>query len=189
VVDEVMTGFGRTGTWFGVNQWNVVPDIITMAKGLTSGYVPMGAVAISEPIARYFEDRMLSAGLTYSAHPLACAAGIAALRVYEEERLIENSAKLGRVLAGQLQELKSRHRSVGDVRSIGLFAGIELVKDRTTKEPLTSGFLAKACRERGLSTFFPSNLVFVAPPLCITEAELSNAMRILDEVLEIADRQ
>lgn len=189
VSDEVMSGFGRTGKWFAVDHWDVVPDIITVAKGLTSGYVPLAAAVVSKPIARYFEDKMLSCGLTYSAHTLACAAGIATLQVYDEEGLIDNAARLGQLLAQQLAEIKARHPSVGDVRSIGLFAAIELVKDRATKAPLPSAPLAKLCRERGLSTFFPANLVFIAPPLCITETELSDGLRIIDEVLDTADRQ
>jgi taurine--2-oxoglutarate transaminase len=188
VSDEVMSGFGRTGKWFAVDHWNVVPDIITMAKGLTSGYVPLAAVAVSEPIASYFEDKMLSCGLTYSAHTLACAAGVATLQVYDEDGLIDNAAHLGQILAQRLEEIKARHPSVGDVRSIGLFAAIELVKDRATKAPLPSGPLAKPCRERGLSTFFPANLIFIAPPLCITEAELDDGLRIIEEVLTLAEK-
>jgi taurine--2-oxoglutarate transaminase len=183
-----MSGFGRTGKWFAVDHWNVVPDIITMAKGLTSGYVPLAAVAVSEPIASYFEDKMLSCGLTYSAHTLACAAGVATLQVYDEDGLIDNAAHLGQILAQRLEEIKARHPSVGDVRSIGLFAAIELVKDRATKAPLPSGPLAKPCRERGLSTFFPANLIFIAPPLCITEAELDDGLRIIEEVLTLAEK-
>jgi taurine--2-oxoglutarate transaminase len=188
VADEVMSGFGRTGTWFAVDHWDVVPDMITTAKGLTSGYVPLAAVIVSEPIAQYFEDKMLYCGLTYSGHPLSCAAGVATLQVYHDEGLIENANRLGVVLGEQLEEIKSRHPSVGDVRYIGLFAAIELVKDRETKEPLPAGPLAKLCRERGLSTFFPANLIFVAPPLCITETELRDGLKIIDEVLESADQ-
>ncbi len=188
VSDEVMSGFGRTGAWFAVDHWHVVPDIITTAKGLTSGYVPLAAVLISEPIADYFQDKMLYCGLTYSGHPLACAAGVATLEVYREEGLIENARRLGMVLGEQLVELKARHPAVGDVRSIGLFAAIELVKDRQTKEPLPAAPLAKPCRERGLSTFFPANLIFVAPPLCINDTELRDGLAILDEVLAIADQ-
>jgi taurine--2-oxoglutarate transaminase len=188
VADEVMSGFGRTGTWFAVNHWDVVPDMITTAKGLTAGYVPLAAVIVSEPIAGYFEDKMLYCGLTYSAHPLSCAAGVATLQVYHDDGLIENAARLGAVLGEELEELKARHPSVGDVRYIGLFAAIELVKDRETKEPMPTASLAKPCRERGLSTFFPANLIFVAPPLCITETELRDGLSIIDEVLESADQ-
>jgi taurine---2-oxoglutarate transaminase len=188
VSDEVMSGFGRTGKWFAVDHWNVVPDLITMAKGLTSGYVPLAAVAVSEPIAEYFDDKMLFCGLTYSSHPLACAAGVATLKVYEEEGLIENAARLGKVLGQRLEEIKARHPSVGDVRYIGLFSAIELVQDRVTKEPLASAILSPALRERGLSTLLLGNLVTASPPLCITEAELRAGLQIIDEALDIADQ-
>ncbi len=190
ISDEVMSGFGRTGKWFAVDHWGVVPDMITMAKGVTSGYVPLAAVAVSEPIARHFEDHTLWCGLTYSAHPLACAAGIAALQVYQEDRLVENAARLGPFLGQRLEELKARHPSVGDVRYIGLFSAIELVKDRTTKEPLATGpLLSKFLRQEGLFTFLPGNLILVVPPLCIGPEQLDEGLAIIDRALEIADRQ
>lgn len=189
VADEVMSGFGRTGRWFGVDHWGVVPDMMTLAKGLTSGYAPLAAVVVSEPIARHFDNRVLFGGLTYGSHPLGCAAAIAVLQVYQEEKLIENSARLGLFLRQRLEELKTRHRSVGDVRSIGLFAAIELVKDRTSKEPLTSRpLLEQFLRQEGLSTFLPLNLIFVTPPLCITQEQLEEGLAILDRALELADR-
>lgn len=188
VSDEVMSGFGRTGKWFAVDHWNVVPDLITMAKGLTAGYVPLAAVVLSEPIAEYFDDKMLFCGLTYSSHPLACAAGVATLEVYQEEGLIENAARLGQVLGQRLEEIKDRHPSVGDVRYIGLFSAIELVKNQVTKEPMPSAILSQALRERGLSTLLLGNLVTVSPPLCITEAELLGGLQIIDEALDIADQ-
>ncbi len=188
VDDEVMSGFGRTGKWFAVDHWGVVPDIMTMAKGLTSGYVPLAAVVVSAPIAEYIEDKMLYCGLTYSGHPLACAAGVATLEVYQEDGLIENAARLGQVLGQALAEIKARHPSVGDVRHIGLFSAIELVKNRASKEPLASGILAKPLRERGLATLCLSNLVSISPPLCISEGELRQGLQIIDETLEIADR-
>jgi taurine--2-oxoglutarate transaminase len=188
VDDEVMSGFGRTGKWFAVDHWGVVPDIMTMAKGLTSGYVPLAAVVVSTPIAEYIEDKMLYCGLTYSGHPLACAAGVATLEVYREDGLIENAARLGQVLGQALAEIEARHRSVGDVRHIGLFSAIELVKDRASKEPLASGILAKPLRERGLATLCLSNLVSISPPLCISEGELRQGLQIIDETLEITDR-
>jgi taurine--2-oxoglutarate transaminase len=188
VDDEVMSGFGRTGKWFAVDHWGVVPDIMTVAKGLTSGYVPLAAVVVSAPIAEYIEDKMLYCGLTYSGHPLACAAGVATLEVYREDGLIENAARLGQVLGQALAEIKARHPSVGDVRHIGLFSAIELVKDRASKEPLASGILAKPLRERGLATLCLSNLVSISPPLCISEGELRQGLQIIDETLEIADR-
>ena len=188
VDDEVMSGFGRTGKWFAVDHWGVAPDIMTLAKGLTSGYAPLSAVVVSEPIASFFEDKFLAGGLTYGSHPLGCAAGVATLQVYQEEGLVENSACLGLYLGERLQELKTRHPSVGDVRSIGLFAAIELVKDRTTKEPLPSAPLNKFLRERGVFSFLPLNLVFITPPLCINQAQLDEGLALIDQALEIADQ-
>ena len=196
--DEVMSGFGRTGEWFGVDHWNVAPDIMTMAKGITAGYVPLGAVVVSRAIADYFEDRPLPMGLTYSGHPVCMAAGIATLEVYEEEKLIENAREMGTILKEGLDELKEKHPSVGDVRCIGLFSVIELVKDRETKEPLAPwnakphemGVMAQvpdALRERGMYTFSKWNWIFAVPPLSINETELRDGLRILDEVLEITD--
>jgi len=188
VDDEVMSGFGRTGKWFAVDHWGVAPDIMTMAKGLTSGYAPLAAVVVSEPIARFFEDRFLAGGLTYGSHPLGCAAGVATLRVYEEEGLIDNSARLGSYLGQRLEELKARHPSVGDVRYIGLFSAIELVRNRATKEPLPSAPLNKFLREQGLFGFLPINLIFVTPPLCISQAQLDEGLALIDRALDIADQ-
>lgn len=196
--DEVMSGFGRTGEWFGVNHWDVVPDIMTLAKGITSGYVPLGAVVVSKAIADYFEDRPLPMGLTYSGHPVSTAAGIAAIEVYKEKKLVENAKAMGAILKEGLEELKAKHPSVGDVRCIGLFSVIELVKDKETKEPLAPwnakpremGVMAQipgALRERGMYTFSKWNWIFVVPPLSIDETELRDGLRILDEVLEITD--
>ncbi len=195
VSDEVMSGFGRTGKWFSVDHWGVQPDIITCAKGLTSGYVPLGAVIVSEPIARYFDDHMLWGGLTYSGHPLACAAGVATLEVYKEDGLIENAAKVGEVLGRRLEEIKARHPLVGDVRYIGLFSGIELVKNRETKEPLVPwggksaemNAIAAFLREKGLFTFFNVSVIFVVPPLCITVEQLEEGLALIDQALEIAE--
>jgi taurine--2-oxoglutarate transaminase len=188
ISDEVMSGWGRTGRWFAVDHWNVVPDMITTAKGLTSGYVPLGAVIVSEKIGDFFEDRMLWCGLTYSGHPLACAAGVATLQVYEEEKLIENAARVGEHLAGRLEDIKARHASVGDVRHIGLFSALEIVKNKTTKEPIdplaeTGAFL----RANGLFTFIFHNVVFVVPPLCITQAQVDEGLAIVEKALEITD--
>ena len=198
ISDEVMSGFGRTGRWFAVDNWGVEPDIMTMAKGLTSGYVPLGAVVVSEEVANHFEDEVLWCGLTYSGHPLACAAGVATLRVYQEDGLIENAARMGERLGQELEELKERHPSVGDVRYIGLFSVIEVVKDRETKEPMAPwnarpsemgpmAELAKFLRENGLHTFVRWNWILIAPPLCINEAELDEGMAIIDKALEITD--
>jgi len=198
ISDEVMSGFGRTGKWFAVDHWGVVPDIITMAKGLTSGYVPLGAVVVSEPIAQYFEDQMLWCGLTYSGHPLACAAGVATLEAYKEDGLIENAADMGKVLGERLEELKARHASVGDVRYIGLFSVIEVVKDKATREPMAPwnakasemgamAEVAKFLRAHGLYTFVRWNWIFVVPPLCITEAQLDEGLSVIDQALAITD--
>lgn len=196
--DEVMSGFGRTGEWFAVDHWDVTPDIMTLAKGITSGYVPLGAVVVSKAIADHFENLTLPMGLTYSGHPVSTAAGVATIEVYKEEKLIENARMMGTVLREGLDELRTKHSSVGDVRSIGLFAVLELVKDRETKEPLAPwnakphdlGVMAQvpgALRERGLYTFVKWNWIFVAPPLSIDEAELRQGLRILDKVLGITD--
>jgi len=189
VSDEVMSGFGRTGKWFAVDHWGVTPDIMTMAKGITSGYVPLGAVVVSEVIAQGLENMMLSCGLTYSSHTLACAVGVATLQVYQEEGFIDNAARLGRVLGEWLEEMKVRHPSVGDVRYIGLFSAIELVKNRVTKEPILAAPLGKLLRERGLSTLTPANLITITPPLCITETELFDGLQVIDQILDVADRE
>jgi taurine--2-oxoglutarate transaminase len=202
VSDEVMSGFGRTGEWFGVDHWGVEPDIITMGKGITSGYVPLGGVIVSRAIAEHFATRRLPMGLTNSGHPLGVAAGVAAIEVYKEERLIENSKEMGAVLRAGLEELKAEHPSVGDVRSIGLFSTIELVKDRATKEPLAplpglpsspqdaevAPRLSAALRERGMHCFVKWNHLFPIPPLCITESQISDGLHILNDVLDIADK-
>ncbi len=188
ISDEVMSGWGRTGKWFAVDNWNVVPDMITTAKGLTSGYVPLGALIVTDKIAEYFEDKMLWCGLTYSGHPLACAAAVATIEVYEEDSLIENAVKVGRHLGQRLEDIKARHPSVGDVRYIGLFTALEIVKSKATKEPIdplteTGKFL----RANGLFTFIFHNVLFVVPPLCITEAQLDEGLAIVEKALEITD--
>lgn len=188
ISDEVMSGWGRTGKWFAVDNWNVVPDIITTAKGITSGYVPLGAVIISEPIAEYFENRMLWCGLTYSGHPLACAAGVATIDVYEEEGLLQNSTVVGKYLGQRLEEIKRDHVSVGDVRYIGLFTALEIVQNRQSKkaiDPLNE--TGKYLREHGLFTFIFHNVVFIVPPLCITQTQLDEGLEIIDQALKITD--
>ncbi len=189
ISDEVMSGWGRTGKWFAVDNWGVVPDMITTAKGLTAGYVPLGALVVSEPIAKYFDDKYLYMGLTYSAHPLACAAGVATVSVYEEDGLIENAVKVGRHLGQRLEEMKARHASVGDVRYIGLFSALELVKSKATKAPMDQvAELGKVLRANGLFHFIFRNVLFVVPPLCITEAQLDEGLAIMDQALEITDK-
>lgn len=196
ICDEVMSGFGRTGEWFAVDHWKVVPDILTMAKGLTSAYVALGAVGIRRKIADHFKDKVYYGGLTYNSHPLGCAAALATIAVYEEDQLLERARKMGVVMKQMHQELKSKHPSVGDVRSIGLFGIIELVRDRTTQEPLAPfngtspemQALGKFFREEGLYTFVRWNGFFTNPPLTITEAEMAEAFAIIDKGLAITDK-
>jgi taurine--2-oxoglutarate transaminase len=195
VCDEVMSGFGRTGEWFAVNHWDVVPDLMTMAKGLTSAYLPGGAVAMRESIAARFDDKPFYGGLTYNSHPMLCAAAIATIQVYQEDRLVENARAMGKIMGEQLARLQHRHPSVGDVRSIGLFGIVELVRNRATREPMapfngTSPEMAKLgkfFREQGLFTFVRWNNFFTNPPLCITEAELLEGFAVIDQALEITD--
>ena len=198
IADEVMSGFGRTGQWFAVDNWNVAPDMITMAKGLTSGYMPLGAVAVSKRIAQHFEDRTFWSGLTASSHPISCAAALAVLRVYQEEKLLENTRRMEPVMARGLEDLKSRHPAVGDVRGLGLFWVIELVKDRKTREPLVPWnakpseldpmpALSRRLRQQGLYTLVKWNWIFVTPPLCINEDEIAEGLSIIDAALQIAD--
>jgi len=195
--DEVMTGFGRTGRWFGADHESVVPDVLTFAKGVTSGYVPLGGAVVNEKIARHFDDHVLWVGSTYSGHPLACAAGVAAIEAYREDGLIERSAKMGEKLLAELRRIGERHPSVGDVRGRGLFAAVELVKDRGTKEMLErwngpSSALANALKnalmDRDVDVFCRWNMLFIAPPLPVTDDELATGLRAIDEVLDIADR-
>jgi taurine--2-oxoglutarate transaminase len=196
ICDEVMAGFGRTGEWFAINHWNVVPDLITMAKGLTSAYVQLGAVGMRRGIADQFKDKVFYGGLTYNSHPLACAAALASIQVYEEDQLIENARKMGRLMSDLMTDLELRHPSVGAARSIGLFGLIELVRDRAKKTPMapfngTSPEMqafAKFLRDEGLYTFVRWHTFFTNPPLCITEAELREAFAIIDKALEITDK-
>jgi taurine--2-oxoglutarate transaminase len=183
VSDEVMSGWGRTGKWFAVDNWNVVPDIITTAKGITSGYVPLSAVIVREKIARFFDDKVLYAGLTYNGHALACAAALATIEVYEEEKIFENATKVGKHLGECLEEFKQKHPSVGDVRYIGLFSGIELVKNRETKEPMDLTPLKNFLIAHGVYVFNFKNVLFVVPPLVITEEQLDEGLDLIDEGL------
>ena len=191
VCDEVMSGFGRTGEWFAVNHWNIVPDIMTIAKGLTSAYVPMGAVGMRRPIAEHFRDNVFYGGLTYNSHTLACAAALATIGVYEEDDLIGNARRLGPVMTRLLEELAAKHPLVGAHRNIGLFGIVELVRDRKTKEPLAPfggsseemRRLSKLFREEGLYTFTRWHTFFTNPPLSITEAELREGFTLIDRAL------
>ncbi|HET7697228.1 MAG TPA: aminotransferase class III-fold pyridoxal phosphate-dependent enzyme [Vicinamibacterales bacterium] len=191
IADEVMSGFGRTGEWFAVDHWRVVPDLITMAKGLTSAYVPLGAVGMRRVIADHFKDRVFFGGLTYNSHPLGCATALATLKVYEDDNLIEAARKMGGVMKDLLAQLQSRHAIVGAVRSIGLFGIVELVKDRESMEPLAPfngtsepmNHLRRIFREEGLYTFVRFNYFFANPPLTITEEELRHGFDIVDRAL------
>lgn len=190
ISDEVMSGFCRTGEWFAVDHWNVVPDIICIAKGLTSGYLPLGGIVVSQPIADYFEDKYLYAGLTYYGHPMSCAAGIAVLNTYREENILDNVRKIGKVLGEELEEIKKRHKSVGDVRYIGLFSVIELVKDQVTKEkmdPQVMNAIRGQLVHDGLTTFVSKNLIFACPPLVINKDELMEGLGIIEKALVLAD--
>jgi len=195
ICDEVMSGFGRTGRWFAVDHWNVVPDLLTMAKGLTSAYVPLGAVGMRRHIADHFRDRVFAGGLTYNSHPLACAAALATIEVYEQEDLIGNARRMGGIMAGSLARLADRHPCVGAVRSIGLFGIIELVRDRQTREPMAPfngtspemAALGRELRARGLYTFVRWNTVMTNPPLSISEPELQEGFAMLDGGLSVVD--
>ncbi|HYT18905.1 MAG TPA: aminotransferase class III-fold pyridoxal phosphate-dependent enzyme [Candidatus Polarisedimenticolia bacterium] len=196
IADEVMSGFGRTGEWFAVDHWKVVPDLISMAKGLTSSYLPLGAVGMRHHIAQHFQDKVFYGGLTYNSHPMGCAAALATIRVYEEDRLLENTRKMGAVMKGLLRDLQSRHPSVGAVRSIGLFGIVELVRNRRTREPMAPfngsskemAALGRFFREQGLYTLVRWNTFFTNPPLCITEKELYEAFAIIDQGLATTDK-
>ncbi|KQX05427.1 MULTISPECIES: aspartate aminotransferase family protein [unclassified Leifsonia] len=200
IADEVMVGFGRIGEWFAVNHFGVTPDLITFAKGVNSGYVPLGGVVISDRIAAHFDDVAFAGGLTYSGHPLACAAGVATFEVFERDAILERVRDLGsRIVEPALRAMAERHPSVGEVRGVGLFWAIELVRDAQTHEPLVpfnaSGpdaapmaELAAACKAAGLWPFTHFNRVHVAPPLIISEEELVRGLAILDEALDVADR-
>ena len=200
IVDEVMSGFGRTGEWFAVDNWGVQPDMITMAKGLSSSHLPLGAVGVSQEIAEFFNDHKLWAGGTFNNHPMSCAAAIAAINVYRNEKLIENSKSQGKYISEYLLKLKENHPSVGDVRGIGLFQFIELVKNRETKESFSAnngitgekgriGELNKEFMKRGINVKFNPLGIFIAPPLCITREELDMGLNAIDEVLtEVVDK-
>jgi len=196
IADEVMAGFGRTGKWFAIDHWKVVPDVLVMAKGLTSAYVQLGAVGMRPALARHFQDKVFYGGLTYNSHPLACAAALATIRVYEEDGLIEKARVMGERMREHLQQLEKKHPSVGATRSIGLFGLVELVRDRKSYEPMAPfngssdemAALGRFFREQGLYTFVRWNTFFTNPPLCISEAEMKEAFDIIDKGLEITDK-
>ncbi|MFF5083798.1 aspartate aminotransferase family protein [Actinoplanes sp. NPDC000266] len=200
IADEVMAGFGRCGEWFAVDRWGVTPDLITFAKGVNSGYLPLGGVVISDEIAETFRERPFPGGLTYSGHPLACASAVASIEIFKEEGIVEHARAIGDdVIAPGLASLFEKHPSVGEVRGLGVFWAIELVRDRETREPLVPfnaggaaagpmNEVAAACKERGLWPFTHFNRVHVAPPCTVSAAEVEEGLSILDEALVAADR-
>jgi taurine--2-oxoglutarate transaminase len=195
ICDEVMSGFGRTGQWFAVDNWNVVPDLMTMAKGLTSAYAPLGAVAMLDEIAEYFEDKVYYGGLTYNSHPISMAAAIATISVMHEDNLVEHARQMGTILRRHLNDLGEQHVSVGEVRSIGLFSAIEVVKNRQTREPMAAyndtspemDLLRQYLLDNGVYTFIHWNTILVNPPLIINEGQLAEGIQVLDKALEITD--
>ncbi len=196
IADEVMAGFGRTGKWFAIENWDVVPDIMTMAKGLTSAYAPLGAVAMKPEIAATFDNQVFESGLTYTSHPVSLAAAVANIAVMKQDRIVENAAALGPVLHKLLTDLGESHPSVGDVRSIGLFGIIEVVKDRKTKQPMAPWngnspemtALRKYCLDQGLFVYTHWHTILIIPPLIITEDQLKEGFAILDKALELTDK-
>jgi taurine---2-oxoglutarate transaminase len=195
VADEVMAGFGRTGRWFAIDHWDTVPDLMTMAKGLTSSYLPLGAVAMRREIAAKFDTTMFYGGLTYSSHPVSLAAALATIRVYEEDGLIDNAARLGPVMRAHHAELYRKHPSVGAIRNLGLFGILDLVRSREPFTPLTPfngtsdemKAIGKYLRQHGLYTMIANNSIHTNPPLCITEDQLAEGFAIIDAALDIAD--
>jgi len=196
IADEVMSGFGRTGAWFAVDHWKVIPDLLCMAKGLTSSYLPLGAVGMRHHIAQHFQDKVFYGGLTYNSHPMGCAAALATIRVYEEDGLIDNAKKIGALLTQFGAEMQAKHPSVGAMRSIGLFGIFELVRNRKTRQPMAPfngtsdemAALGRFFREQGLYTFVRWNTFFTNPPLIINEQQMREAFAIIDKGLEITDK-
>ena len=197
--DEVMSGFGRTGKMFAINHHEVTPDIMCLAKGLTSGYLPLGGTVVTDKIANYFNDIPLAIGLTYSAHATACAAALENLKILEEENMVEKAAATGIYLEQQIEKLKEIHPSIGDFRNTGLLGCIELVKNRKTKEPITpwnakpeemevTNKMAAKIRELGMFTFVRWNWIFIAPPLNITKEEVDEGLEIISKTIAIADK-
>ena len=197
--DEVMSGFGRTGKMFAIDHHDTSPDIMAMAKGLTSGYLPLGGVMVSEKIAAHFNDTPMTIGLTYSSHAVSCAAALENIKILEEENMVDNAAKMGKYIEQKVSELSEKHPSIGDFRNTGLLGCIELVKNRKTKEPITPWNakphemevtlkMAAKMKELGMFTFVRWNWIFIAPPLCITQQEIDEGMEIISEVISIADQ-
>lgn len=200
IMDEVMSGFGRTGKWFGFQHHDIIPDMIAMAKGLTSGYLPFGCLMVSDRIAAKYDDNLLALGLTYSAHPVSCAAALEVLKIYEDDDLIGNAAAMGRYMDDQIEKMKSKHPSIGDYRNTGLLGCIELVGNRKTKEPMAPfnarpeemavmNKVAAKIKELGMYTFVRWGFIFVAPPLCVTQSQIDEGLSIIGEALKIADAE
>ena len=199
IVDEVMSGFGRTGKWFGFQHHDIVPDMIAMAKGLTCGYLHFGCLMVTGRIAAKYDDAILPLGLTYSAHPVSCAAALETLRIYEEDNLIENASTMGRYIDEKVEQLKKKHPSIGDWRNTGLLGCIELVKSKKTKEPMAPfnakpdemaimNKVAAKIRELGMYTFVRWSYIFIAPPLCITKEQVDEGLDIISRAISIADQ-
>ena len=199
IMDEVMSGFGRTGKWFGFMNHDIVPDMIAMAKGLTCGYLPFGCLMVSDKIASKYDEAMLPLGLTYSAHPVSCAAALATLKIYEEDRLIENAAAMGKYIEQRVEEMKADHPSIGDFRNTGLLGCIELVKNRDTKETMAPfnakpdemavmNKVAAKIKDAGMYTFVRWGFIFIAPPLCVTKEQVDEGLAIISEAIKIADQ-
>ena len=200
IADEVMSGWGRTGKWFGVENHDIIPDMIATAKGITSGYLPLGALIVSEKIASQFDDKVLFLGLTYSAHPVCCAAGLEVLKIYEDDGLIENTIAMGKYVDGRMEELKKKHPSIGDWRNTGLLGCIELVKNKKTKEPMAPynakpdemavmNKVAARIKDLGMYTFVRWNYIFVAPPLCINKEQIDEGLAMISDAISIADKE
>ncbi len=198
IMDEVMSGFGRTGKWFGFENHGIIPDMIAMAKGLTCGYLPFGCLMVSDTITAKYDDTVLSLGLTYSAHPVSCAAALETIKIYEDEGLIENCVAMGQYVNEQVELLKQKHPSIGDFRNTGLLGCIELVKNRKTKEPMAPfnakpdemavmNKVAAKIKELGMYTFVRWSYIFIAPPLCVTKEQIDEGLKIISEAILIAD--
>jgi taurine--2-oxoglutarate transaminase len=198
IMDEVMSGFGRTGKWFGFQHHDIIPDMIAMAKGLTCGYLPFGCLMVSDKIASKYDDAVLPLGLTYSAHPVSCAAALETLKIYDDDNLIENAVAMGKYVDLRIEELKKKHPSIGDWRNKGLLGCVELVKNRKTKEPMAPfnakpdemvvmNKVAARIKQLGMYTFVRWSFIFIAPPLCVTKEQIEEGLDIISQAISIAD--